>query len=465
MRAEYEPVHRLISACTMEHHDGLTGDERRELRRGLTDLEERAAGHAGLDRRQAVIQLAGDSNITRWGAGTDVLKLVVDYPRELSAELARVNEAVAARNRIWLHLAIVAGLSESTPHGLVGDAPIAAGRLADAGQWRNVPSPTHTSPTHPSPLHRCPVVVILDARLYQDMVKQRRRGFDPDEYVRVVSWEGKGSERAAWITAPGCDRASVAGPQADRRGRTAKRGISTPVKVALIGAAGMVAAAALPLALLPSGRDLILHGSSPAASPSPPHASPDPGTIPGHDYSYGPGPPAAPDWGASHIWSAHGGRWQWDWGVTQRGGPNPTVAPSPVATVPVPQQTPTSTPTIQPASPPVPTRSIDPAPSATTTTTTTTNLPTGQSPQRGRLVLRPPAGCGHSAWPPAMAVRARVMLAAVRAGATPGRMAARSRPPAVLSTAIMKVELAHGAGHGSGHGSGVSPGRALCPPD
>src|ERR1039457_4030727 len=132
MRAEYEPVHRLISACTMEHHDGLTGDERRELRRGLTDLEERAAGHAGLDRRQAVIQLAGDSNITRWGAGTDVLKLVVDYPRELSAELARVNEAVAARNRIWLHLAIVAGLSESTPHGLVGDAPIAAGWLTPA---------------------------------------------------------------------------------------------------------------------------------------------------------------------------------------------------------------------------------------------------------------------------------------------------------------------------------------------
>lgn len=437
-RARYGPVHRLISACAMEDYGRLTSDEQRDLRNDLTDLEERAAGNVGLDRSKAVIQLAGDTNITRWPAETDILKLVVDYPRELSAELARINRAVIARNRIRLHLAIVAGLSKSTPHGLVGDAPIAAVRLADADQWRNVRSRAH----------RCPVVVILDARLYQEMVKQRTPGFAPDEYAHVVVSEEKGREGAAWITAPGCDHEALAGlarpatpatpagrrtamdigdsraaqvtpagnvpgdaaghraePPADRRERTTKRGMSTPVKVALIGAAGLVAAAALPLLLVRGGRVLVLHGTNPAASPSPSHASPGPRTTPGRNYSYGPGPPPPPGgaWASSHLWSAHGGRSQWDWHTPQRGGPEPIIVPMPTVTVPTPPQMPPSTPVIDPTSPPVPTPTIDPPPSPTTTTTT--NLPTAQEGYCGVGVVILPTCARRGSTPPSGRLR------------------------------------------------------------
>jgi hypothetical protein len=209
------PVRSLLTACDVEGYSRLASDEQRDLQNRLAEVQERAARNAGLVRGRALIQPAGDGELTRWPPETDVLKLTIDYLRELHTELVRVNRTLANDNQIRLRVALVDGMSEIASYGLAGEAPVVAARLVNADQTRKALIFASY----------CPLVVILDDRLYQDVVRQRFRGLRPDDYVRVlVRNDAKDFERDAWIAAPGCDSSVLAelAEPADRRAGTPK---------------------------------------------------------------------------------------------------------------------------------------------------------------------------------------------------------------------------------------------------
>lgn len=209
------PVRSLLTACDVEGYSRLASDEQRDLQNRLAEVQELAARNAGLVRERALIQPAGDGELTRWPPGTDVLRLTVDYLRELHTELVRVNRTLANDNQIRLRVALVDGMSEIASYGWAGEAPVVASRLVNADQTRKALILASC----------CPLVVILDDRIYQDVVRQQFRGLRPDDYVHVVvRHDSKDFERDAWIAVPGCDSSVLAElmEPVDRRAGTAK---------------------------------------------------------------------------------------------------------------------------------------------------------------------------------------------------------------------------------------------------
>lgn len=200
MAAQHEtgPADRLHSASDMESYSTLLADDQRGMQIQLADIRSRAARNARLDLEKAYIQPAGDGDLIRWPAGTDPVGFTVDFQRELHVELMAANRRLAATNQIRLRLALVAGVSEVADYGLAGDTPVLAARLVDSPQAR---AALRLVPD-------CPLVVIVDDRLYRDVVKPKYRGLRPEDYVRVVILDKHGEQRIAWITVPGCGPAA-----------------------------------------------------------------------------------------------------------------------------------------------------------------------------------------------------------------------------------------------------------------
>lgn len=118
-----------------------------------------------------------------------------------STELVRVNRTLADGNQIRLRVALVDGMSETAPYGWAGEAPVVASRLVNADQTRKALILASC----------CPLVVILDDRIYQDVVRQQFRGLRPGDYVHVVvQHDSKDFERDAWIAVPGCASSKLA---------------------------------------------------------------------------------------------------------------------------------------------------------------------------------------------------------------------------------------------------------------
>jgi hypothetical protein len=220
-------IRRIVTVSDAEGYSKLPYAGQRDLQKYTADIQDQAAVNARLDRRQGIIQVTGDGDLTAWPPETNELHLISDYVRELIAEVDRVNRTLSQASRIRLRLSVSAGLVDEGVLGLTGQAPIKASILANSDQLRQA-------------LRRHPersLAVIIDDTLFQDVVLSRLCGLRPEDYQRVVIRDKYRTEHVAWITVPG--------PvwSAPDRPRQPERLPPPPIRVALIGAVAMVIAA------------------------------------------------------------------------------------------------------------------------------------------------------------------------------------------------------------------------------
>jgi hypothetical protein len=194
--AAHGPVRAALTVCDIADYSRLTPDEQRDQQNRLAELELRAAFFAGIDRRHATMQPSGDGQQITWPPDTDVVRLVVDYVRELGNELARVNRGLVPSNQLRLRLSIVDGLHEPASLGIAGNTAVTAARLVNARQAR----------TALARAVGAPLVVVLEDHLYQNVVAAGFRALRPSDYVPIMVREPeKGFEARAWLTVPGVD--------------------------------------------------------------------------------------------------------------------------------------------------------------------------------------------------------------------------------------------------------------------
>jgi class 3 adenylate cyclase len=194
------PERAVFTRSDMAGYSHLTPDAQRDHQIRLAEAQRRAAANARVDRARARVQGAGDGEQTRWPAGTEALRIAIDYVRELNVELGRINGGLAANNQLRVRLAVVEGMAEEGAYGQAGGAPILAARLVDAQQAKDA---LRLAPD-------CHLVVILQDRLYEDLVQANYRGLKESEYVRVVvEHTDKNFRQAAYITLPGANRPPI----------------------------------------------------------------------------------------------------------------------------------------------------------------------------------------------------------------------------------------------------------------
>jgi hypothetical protein len=220
-------IRRIVTVSDAEGYSKLPYADQRDLQNHTADIQDQAAVNARLDRRQGIIQVAGDGDLTAWPPETNELNLISDYVRELTAEVDRVNRTLSQASRIRLRLSVSAGLVDEGALGLTGQAPIKASILANSDQLRRALG------RHPERS----LAVIIDDTLYQDVVLSRLCGLRPEDYQRVVIRDKYRIEHVAWITVPG--------PvwSAPDRPRQRERLSPPPITAVLIGAVAAVIAA------------------------------------------------------------------------------------------------------------------------------------------------------------------------------------------------------------------------------
>jgi hypothetical protein len=238
-----ETVRRIVTVSDAEGYTKRRDDEQRDLQNRMVGIQEQAARNARLDRQQAHIQPAGDGDLTAWPWGTCELDLIANYVRELACELDRVNRSLSESSRIRLRFAISAGLVEVAAQGITGQAAIKASLLANSDQLRQALR------DYP----QASLAVILDDKLFEDVVASGRRGLQSEAYRRVVVKDKYKKEHVAWITVfrsgrPGAFDTSDDSAQGGAASEPARKWwprLPIPIIVALIGAVGAICAATI----------------------------------------------------------------------------------------------------------------------------------------------------------------------------------------------------------------------------
>ena len=244
------PTRCIVTVSDAEGYSQLPDDQQRDLQNRMAEIERQAAQNANLNRRKAFVQGTGDGNLVAWPPDTNELRLIADYLRELQCELERVNRTLSKQNRIRLRVAVSTGLVEKAAQGITGQAAIIASLLVDSDASREA---LRKNPT-------CSLAVILDTKVYEDVVKTRRRGLQPDEYRCVTIQDKHGSQHMAWLSVCGSGRYGFTAPSGGLLGRDADSApsegqktagpagavrINVPVKPAVIGAVAVIAAAGI----------------------------------------------------------------------------------------------------------------------------------------------------------------------------------------------------------------------------
>jgi hypothetical protein len=276
-RSSLVPGRRILTVSDAEGYRKRGDDDQRDLQTWMAEIEKQAAINARLDRQRAFIQNKGDGDLTAWPPGASELDLVVDYPRELRRELDRVNGTLSKDSRIRIRLAITSGLVEAAAQGITGQAAIRATTLADSDELRQALRKAG----------RHPLVVILDNSMFEDVVKTGRRGLEQEMYKKVFVKDKNGSVHTAWITIPGASQRTIAklfsdsstpGDDPPRGSRSVagpkKRtpGWTLSITVALIGAAGAIAASIITSMSSGNSGDPKIPGTAPSTSTISPSA-------------------------------------------------------------------------------------------------------------------------------------------------------------------------------------------------
>ncbi|WP_067450536.1 hypothetical protein [Actinomadura macra] len=174
--------YHFLAAVDIEGFSRLDTLEQVTTQRELSAALKAAATATGFDRARWTIQVTGDGELAVLPPGIDGPRLVADYPRELAlaldaANLARYRPAsrLPSAPRLRVRLALHHGPVADGHLGPAGSAPIVVSRLLDLDALR-------------AELRRQAdenLALIVSPALYDDVIKSRFRGLDPDGFFPV----------------------------------------------------------------------------------------------------------------------------------------------------------------------------------------------------------------------------------------------------------------------------------------
>lgn len=183
---------RLCVAADMERYGRLDTPGQDAAQAELVRLLVEAAARSGLDRGEWARQAQGDQEFAVLPQSTPEEVVLTDFVGHLAACLRRRNTFVKTRNVMRLRLAVDSGVAVPAALGHAGPAPVAVARHLNAPQLRKVLAA----------LPGADLGVVVSDRLYQDVVRSRIRGLDPELYARV-HLSHKEFRGYGWIHVPG----------------------------------------------------------------------------------------------------------------------------------------------------------------------------------------------------------------------------------------------------------------------
>ncbi|MFG2286787.1 hypothetical protein ACGFOU_12115 [Streptomyces sp. NPDC048595] len=165
----------LCMAADVEKYSRLDTLSQEVIQADLVQVLEEAAVLSGLDRTTWSRQPQGDQEFAVLPPDTPEAVVLGDFVRHLAVRLGERNANRAEGDRMRLRLAIDLGVARTAALGYSGPAPIAVARYLNAPQLKRVLEVMDSTD----------LVVIVSDRLYQDVVRLRGQGLDPQRYVRA----------------------------------------------------------------------------------------------------------------------------------------------------------------------------------------------------------------------------------------------------------------------------------------
>ncbi|MFE9422677.1 hypothetical protein ACFYNO_06930 [Kitasatospora sp. NPDC006697] len=182
----------LCLAADIERYSRFDTPDQRAVQAELARVMRAAAELSGLDHAKWVTQPQGDQEFAVLPGGTPEPVVLSDFVSHLAAELGGYNAIRPEARRMRLRLAIDTGVAATAALGFSGPAPIAVARYLSAPEVAQALAKTRSAS----------LVVVISDRLYQDVVKSRLNGLDPQQYRRIHV-ERKGFGGYGWVQLPG----------------------------------------------------------------------------------------------------------------------------------------------------------------------------------------------------------------------------------------------------------------------
>ncbi|MEV4722696.1 hypothetical protein [Micromonospora humida] len=165
-----------------------------DMQEALLRILGAAAGRAHLDRATWTRQGIGDEELSLIPLGPSEPLVVDDLPRQLDAELSRVNCDRSPDNRIRLRVAMNIGVAYPADNGFAGQGVVVVSRLLNSTPVRRA---LKVAPT-------ANLALIVSAGLFDDVVCQGHTTLGPGDFRRVDIAE-KEYQGHAWLRVPGVD--------------------------------------------------------------------------------------------------------------------------------------------------------------------------------------------------------------------------------------------------------------------
>ncbi|GGO52113.1 hypothetical protein GCM10012287_35690 [Streptomyces daqingensis] len=191
---------QLCMATDVEKYSRLDTLQQEVVQADLLRVLEEAALLSGLDRASWERQAQGDQEFAVLPPDTPESVVLSDFIRHLDAALNERNAFRPEKERMRLRLAIEIGVARTAPLGHSGPAPVFVARFLNAPQLKSVLKATSSTN----------LAVILSDRVYQDVVRLRGQGLDPEQYMKVHIQQDDFTGYA-WIHLPGHSPAEIRG--------------------------------------------------------------------------------------------------------------------------------------------------------------------------------------------------------------------------------------------------------------
>ncbi|WP_049568227.1 hypothetical protein [Streptomyces sp. SBT349] len=193
---------RLCLAADIEQYSRLDTPDQQAAQAQLERVLRAAAERSGLDHGKWSTQPQGDLEFAVLPPGIPEQLVLGEYVTHLAAELGGYNATRRPAGRMRLRLAIDTGVATTAALGFSGPAPIAVARYLNAPEVKQA----LTAPGSAN------LAVVVSDRLYQDVVRSRFRGIDPEQYHRIHVQQ-KGFAGYGWVQLPGADPQNTRKPR------------------------------------------------------------------------------------------------------------------------------------------------------------------------------------------------------------------------------------------------------------
>lgn len=192
---------RLCLAADIEQYSRFDTPGQRAAQAQLARVLRAAAERSGLDHGKWSTQPQGDLEFAVLPPGTPEQLILGEYVTHLAAELGGYNATRPPAGQMRLRLAIDTGVAATAALGFSGPAPIAVARYLNAPEVKQALAAAGSAS----------LAVVVSDRLYQDVVRSRIHGLDPEQYRRIHVQQ-KEFAGYGWVRLPGVDPQDVREP-------------------------------------------------------------------------------------------------------------------------------------------------------------------------------------------------------------------------------------------------------------